>query len=84
MKKLIVIVASLLVAVSAHAQLGVVAGVTSSKTDLNVENVKNATMYHVGLTYKMDLGIIAIQPSILYKCAHSLCFFGVIEYSLEE
>ena len=67
MKKLIVIVASLLVAVSAHAQLGVVAGVTSSKTDLDIENVKNATMYHVGLTYKLDLGLIAIQPSVLYN-----------------
>ena len=67
MKKLIVIVASLLVAVSAHAQLGVVAGVTSSKTDLDVENVKNATMYHVGLTYKLELGLIAIQPSVLYN-----------------
>ena len=67
MKKLIVIVASLLIAVSAHAQLGVVAGVTSSKTDLDIENVKNATMYHVGLTYKLDLGLIAIQPSVLYN-----------------
>ena len=34
MKKFIVIVASLLLAVSAHAQLGVVAGITSSKTVL--------------------------------------------------
>ena len=67
MKRLIVIVASLLVAVSAHAQLGVVAGVTSSKTDLDLDNVKNATMYHVGLTYKLDLGLVAIQPSVLYN-----------------
>ena len=69
MKKLIIIVASLLVAVSAHAQLGVVAGITSSKTDLKSakEDVKNISLYHVGLTYKMDLGLIAVQPSILYN-----------------
>ena len=69
MKKLIVIVASLLVAVSAHAQLGVVAGITSSKSDLKsaMEDVKNINLYHVGLTYKLDLGLLAIQPSILYN-----------------
>ena len=46
MKKLIVIVAALLVAVSAHAQLGVVAGITSSKTDLKAakDDVKNISL----------------------------------------
>ena len=69
MKKLIVIVASLLVAVSAHAQLGIVAGITSSKStiDAAVSDVQNITQYHVGLTYKLDLGLIAIQPSIIYN-----------------
>ena len=69
MKKLIVIVASLLVAVSAHAQLGVVAGITSSKTDLKAakDDVKNISLYHVGLTYKLDLGLLAIQPSVIYN-----------------
>lgn len=69
MKKLIVIVASLLVAVSAHAQFGVVAGITSTKSNLKEAwaDVKNITQYHVGLTYKLDLGLLAIQPSILYN-----------------
>ena len=69
MKKLIAIAAFLLVAASAYAQLGVVAGITSSKTDVKeaYADVNNATMYHVGLTYKMDLGLLAIQPSILYN-----------------
>ena len=69
MKKLIAIAAFLLVAASAHAQLGVVAGITSSKTDLKdaYGDVQNATMYHVGLTYKLDFGLLAIQPSILYN-----------------
>ena len=69
MKKLIVIVASLLVAVSAHAQLGVMAGITSSKADLKeaYADVKNATSCHVGVAYKMDLGLIKIQPAIIYN-----------------
>ena len=69
MKKLIVIVAALLVAVSAHAQLGVVAGINSSKTDLKAakDDVKNISLYHVGLTYKMDFGLLAIQPSLIYN-----------------
>ena len=69
MKKLIVIVASLLIAVSAHAQLGVVAGITSSKAtiDAALSDVQNITQYHVGLTYKIDLGLIAIQPSLIYN-----------------
>ena len=71
MKKFIVIVASLLIAVSAHAQFGVVAGITSSSSNLKdaVADVQaqNITQYHVGVTYKLDLGLIAIQPSILYN-----------------
>lgn len=69
MKKFIVIVASLLIAVSAHAQFGVVAGITSSQSDIKaaIGDVKNVAQYHVGVTYKLDLGLIAIQPSILYN-----------------
>lgn len=69
MKKLIVIVASLLVAVSAHAQFGITAGITSSKAtiDAALSDVQNVTQYHVGLTYKIDLGIIAIQPALVYN-----------------
>ena len=70
MKKLIVIVASLLIAASAHAQLGVVAGITSSKAtiDAALSDVQNITQYHVGLTYKISLGgIFAIQPSLIYN-----------------
>jgi hypothetical protein len=73
MKKLIVIVASLLIAVSAHAQLGVVAGITSAQTkfdnvDAAIAEAQNATQYHVGVAYKLALGnLIAIQPAILYN-----------------
>ncbi|MBQ9659674.1 MAG: PorT family protein [Bacteroidales bacterium] len=70
MKKLIVIVASLLVAVSAHAQFGIMGGITSSRTDYKeaYTDVKNITQYHVGITYKFALGrMFAIQPAILYN-----------------
>ena len=69
MKKLFVVLATLFVAVSAHAQFGVMAGITSSKADLKeaYADVKNATSYHVGVAYKMDLGLITIQPAILYN-----------------
>ena len=69
MKKILVIVASLLVAVSAHAQLGVVAGITSSKSNLEeaYADINNVNQSHVGLTYKLDLGLIAVQPSIIYN-----------------
>ena len=73
MKKLIVIVASLLVAVSAHAQLGVIAGITSAQTkfenvDAALIEAQNATQYHVGVAYKLGLGnLIAIQPAIIYN-----------------
>ena len=71
MKKLIVFVASLLIAASAHAQVGVVAGITSSHTDLKSAygDVKNVTQYHVGVTYKFGVlgNMLAVQPSLIYN-----------------
>ena len=70
MKKLLVVLASLLVAVSAHAQFGVIAGITSSATNLKdaSADVSNVSQYHAGLTYKLGVGnIFAVQPSILYN-----------------
>lgn len=70
MKKFIVVIASLLIAVSAHAQFGIVAGVTSARNSVGdaVKDVANVTQYHVGITYKLPLGsLFAIQPSIIYN-----------------
>lgn len=71
MKKLfVVIAASLLMAVSAHAQFGVIAGVTSSSSSLEAAaaDVKNISQYHAGITYKLGLGnFFAIQPSLIYN-----------------
>jgi len=74
MKRIITLVAvaaaSLFMAVRAEAQVGIVAGLTSSKADMSsaIDDVKNIALYHAGLTYKIDLGIgFAIQPSLIYQ-----------------
>ena len=74
MKKFITLVAvaaaSLVMASKAHAQFGIVAGLTSSRVNASeaVNDVKNIVLYHAGLTYKIDLGAgFAIQPSAIYQ-----------------
>ena len=65
----VVAAASLLLAARAHAQFGIVGGITSSKTELTTaEDVESISLYHAGLTYKFNLGGgFAIQPSVLYQ-----------------
>lgn len=70
MKKAIIAVAALFVALSASAQVGVVAGLTSSSTNLEsaIADVKSVNQYHVGITYKLGLGnLLAIQPALIYN-----------------
>ena len=73
MKRIITLVAvaaaSLLMAARAHAQFGIVGGITSSTTEMTTsEDVKSMSLYHAGLTYKINLGAgFAIQPSVLYQ-----------------
>ena len=74
MKRIITLVAvaaaSLAMASKAHAQFGVIAGLTSSKVNFTeaVGDVKNIILYHAGLTYKIDLGAgFAVQPSAIYQ-----------------
>lgn len=73
MKKVIAIIAVALASISiAHAQFGIVGGFTSSSTKINTEdwkaNAKDISLYHVGLTYQLDLGLgFAIQPSLTYE-----------------
>ena len=55
----------------AHAQFGIIAGLTSSKVSMSnttSEDLKNIALYHAGITYKADLGAgFAVQPSIIYQ-----------------
>ena len=72
MKKLFVAILALGLAFSANAQVGIVAGFTSSATDIKTAvsdvQTKNISLYHFGLTYKLGLGnILAIQPSLIYN-----------------
>lgn len=73
MKRIITLVAvaaaSLFMAARAHAQFGIVGGITSSKTEMTTaEDVKSMSLYHAGVTYKVNLGAgFAIQPSVLYQ-----------------
>ena len=48
-----VLAATLLSASRAHAQFGIVGGLTSSKTSFEsaVSDVKNISLYHAGVTY---------------------------------
>ena len=65
-----VLAATLLSASRAHAQFGIVGGLTSSKTSFEsaVSDVKNISLYHAGVTYKFDLGAgFAIQPALAYQ-----------------
>ena len=68
-KTLLLLTVALFASVSAHAQLGITGGLTSSSTQVkDMEDVKSVNQYHAGLVYKFDLGVgFAIQPGILYQ-----------------
>ncbi len=69
-KTIITLAAALLVAWSANAQIGIVAGITSSAADIDsaVADIDNVNQYHFGLTYKLALGgSLAIQPALIYN-----------------
>lgn len=69
MKRIIALLAALVIASSAYAQIGIVAGLTSSSSDMKTAwaEVKNINQYHLGLAFKMDLGLFAIQPEVVYN-----------------
>lgn len=70
MRKLVVVVMALFVTISASARFGIVAGLTSTRTDLEeaYADIKNATQYHAGFVYNFDLPLgFSIQPGLLYN-----------------
>lgn len=71
MKKLFVVLTALFIGVAASAQVGVIAGVTSTTTDIKAARdalkAGDITLYHIGLTSKIDYGTFAIQPSLIYN-----------------
>ena len=70
MKKLAIAIAAAFIAVSASAQIGVIAGLTSSQSDYKEAwaHINEVTQYHVGATLKLPLPFgLAVQPSIIYN-----------------
>ena len=73
MKKLILALSALLLAVSANAQLGIVAGVTSTKTNLDeaykdIAETMNVDQYHAGIVYNLNLPLgLSLQPGVVYN-----------------
>lgn len=73
MKKTVLALAALFVAASANAQLGVVAGVTSTSTNLNdaytdIAKTQSVTQYHAGLVLNLNLPLgFSVQPGIIYN-----------------
>ena len=74
MKKLIAAVAALaLFAVSAHAQFGIVAGLTSNSSDLkaaynDIVESQSVTQYHAGIVLKLGLPLnFYVQPGLVYE-----------------
>lgn len=70
MKKIILAVAAMALAWNASAQVGIVAGVTSTATDIKSAwaEASDITQYHVGLAFKFSFAdIFVIQPEVLYN-----------------
>ena len=73
MKKLISVIALLVAGMTAaHAQLGIIGGFTSSNTAINQDdvmaNLKNVSLYHAGVSYKIESGsILVLEPTLVYQ-----------------
>ena len=67
---LVAIAAVLFGAVPASAQFGLMGGFTSSSASIKANGFKPeaVSLYHAGITYKVNLGAgFAVQPSLLYQ-----------------
>ena len=70
MKKLLTVIVVALASVTlAHAQFGIVGGYTSSTTQLKeaVNQAGSANLWHAGIAYRINIGALAVQPSLTYN-----------------
>ncbi len=71
MKKLLLTLALVLgTLTAAHAQIGVVGGWTTAKTPTGNDALspKNASLFHAGVAYKIELGpVFTLQPALVYQ-----------------
>ena len=80
MKKLLTVIAVALMSVTlAHAQFGIVAGYNSSSTKIKdaAADFKTASLWHAGVAYKINIGSLAIQPSLTYAMKGTIVNDGV-------
>ena len=85
MKKLLaVIVIALASVTAAHAQFGIIAGYNSSSTKIKdaAAEFKTASLWHAGVAYKFNFGLLALQPSLTYSMKGTMISDGVksLEY----
>lgn len=69
MKRIITVLAAIVLAVSASAQVGIIGGVATPSNDMKeaYDNFNAMDQYHIGVTAKIPLFLgLAIQPSIIY------------------
>lgn len=73
--KLIILITTLCIAMSANAQVGIVLGLNSSasKIDEAAQKINKVNKYHAGLTVKIPLigNFLALQPSLIYRVGGS-------------
>ena len=68
MKRIIIAIAALMVSAAAYAQVGIVAGFTSSAMEIQNVNMKDVAGWHAGIAYKVDMPLgIGFQPQITYN-----------------
>lgn len=73
MKRLLAVLAlSLTTVVAAHAQFGVIGGFTSSASFVDtqnaMENLKNVSLFHAGVAYKIKMGpMFVLEPALMYQ-----------------
>ena len=80
MKKLLaVIVIALASVTAAHAQFGIIAGYNSSATKISgaINEFKTASLWHAGVAYKINFGLVALQPSLTYSMKGAIINDGV-------
>lgn len=70
-KTLLALVLALAAGFAAHAQIGVIGGWTTSKTNIDGAwnpDVKNMSLYHLGVAYNFDLGpFFSLLPALAYQ-----------------
>ena len=69
MKKLFAVAAALLLAISANAQVGIIAGLTTTATDYStaISTAESVNQYHVGIAFKLPIGAgFELQPAVVY------------------